>query len=346
MAGSPRAGQNEPLDVFRPLRLHRLVTLPVRALPLAFVLTTAPVAAQSTPDPELIAQVRESVSHDLAASELGPIYGTMVSITTAPEISAATYRVRDDASPPTIRLYKLPLNWTLDSDTEGWAPYVQTSLGFMEMSSEFEFAGERILSSWRAYGGSVGVGTRIGQGPLSWIGLASVGLIQLENRARYDGQVGQTILKPVFRGLLFDWDATAHKTGLTLGADYERSFTRWRMEARARLSAMRVKTFSSSSDAIGFTSTGKTATLHTDVSRPLSMTVAGYPVRVHVRSGATAYLGSSRDALGFDRYLELGGGLEIDISETHGAIDQVHLSALGIWGPDVVGWSLSVSFGF
>ncbi|MCB1889703.1 MAG: hypothetical protein KDH20_19000 [Rhodocyclaceae bacterium] len=313
---------------------------------LAFALITASAAAQSTPDEALIADIRDSVAHDLDAAELGPIYGAMVSITTAPEISAATYRVRDDEAPPTMRLYKLPLNWTLPSDDPDWAPYVQTSLGFMEMSSEMDVLGERILSSWRAYGGSVGLGARMGQGPLTWIGLASVGLIQIENRARYDGTIGQTLLKPVFEGLLFDWDATAHKTGLAIGADYERDFAVWRMVARGRLSTMRVKTFSTSSPAVEFASTGSALTLHTDHSRPLPFAVGGYPARVHVRSGATAYLGSNRAALGFDRYLELGGGLEIDVSGEGSAVDAVHLSALGIWGPDVVGWSLSVSFGF
>ena len=103
---------------------------------LAFALITASAAAQSTPDEALIADIRDSVAHDLDAAELGPIYGAMVSITTAPEISAATYRVRDDEAPPTMRLYKLPLNWTLPSDDPDWAPYVQTSLGFTVQRAE------------------------------------------------------------------------------------------------------------------------------------------------------------------------------------------------------------------
>ncbi|MCB1956860.1 MAG: hypothetical protein KDG55_14350 [Rhodocyclaceae bacterium] len=303
-------------------------------------------SASAQVDDAALAELRASLSQDIEASDLGAMYGAIGSITTAPEISAANYRVRDDASAPTLRLYKLPLNWTLASRDPDWAPYVQTSLGFMEMSSELDFAGERILSNWRAYGGSVGLGARYGTGALTWVGLASVGAVQIENRARYDGPIGQTLLRPLFRDLLFDWDATAYQTGLAFGPDYEREFGIWRLVARGRLSATQVKTFSTSSDAVAFSSTGAALTFHTDHSRPLPIRFGGYPTRLHVRAGATSYLGAGRGVLGFDRFLELGGGLELDVSGTHSAVRTIHLSALGIWGPDVVGWSLSANFGF
>ena len=118
------------------------------------------------------------------------------------------------------------------------------------------------------------------------------------------------------------------------------------MEARTRLSSARVDTFSSSSEFIDFDVTATVLTVRSDAIRPVTIRVAGRPTRLRLSLGATSHLGKNADALGFDRFIEAGGGLELDISGDSSVVDSITLGALAIYGPDVVGWSLYGRLGF
>jgi len=303
--------------------------------------------AQQAPPDDALQAARAQLGRELEAADLGSAYAAMVGATTAPEISAATYRIRDsNASEPAMRLYKLPLEWPLGTAAADSSSYLQTSLGLMEFGATERVLGERILARWTAWGGAVGLGTRYGRGPLRWIGQFSVGAVHIESRAKYQGPIGRVVLKPLLENLLFDWRADASKLGLTLGVDWQQQAAPWTVLLRGRLETARIKTFSASSEFVEFEATGSVLTLRGDASRPLAFRVAGRPARALGSFGATAYLGRTRNALGFDRFVEVGGGLEIDIRNPRSAADTLRFSVLGIYGPDVVGWSVSAGLGF
>ncbi|MCB1930700.1 MAG: hypothetical protein KDH17_22055 [Rhodocyclaceae bacterium] len=322
-------------------------SLPIRPAALMLALVVHPCPAQQAVSQDALDEARRSLRQQLDAEALGAAYAAMASVTTAPEISAATYRIRDDsAAEPTMRLYKLPLAQPIGGQDRDWKPYIHANLGLMRYGTELDIVGEAVDVRWTAYGGAVGLGARRPSG--HWTGLvqAGIGIVHIENHARYRGVVGQTLLAPLLKGLLFDWRANATKLSLTLGGDYQRTFEPWQLEVRSRISTARVETFSSSSDFIDFDATGTVATLRSDASRAIAIRIAGRPTRVHLSLGATAHLGQSRDALGFDRFVEAGGGVELDFGAASTAVESVKFGVLAIYGPDVVGWSLSMGLGF
>ncbi|MCB1916869.1 MAG: hypothetical protein KDG52_14275 [Rhodocyclaceae bacterium] len=320
---------------------------PQRLLAPILALTATASLAQQSIEPDDLAAARSALQSDIDAEAMGAAYAAMVSVTTAPEISAATYRIRDGSSAqPTMRLYKLPLAWSLGEGGRAWQPFAHASLGLMEFGIRFELLGEAVRTRWTAYGGSVGLGVRIPRGHWTWIVQGGIGVVRIENRAHYRGVLGQTLLAPLFKGLIFDWHADAAKYSVAVGADFRRDFAPWRLELRTRLSGARADTFSSSSEFVDFDATGAALTIRSDASRAIAYRVAGRPTRAHLSLGATAHLGAQRDALGFDRFVEAGGGIELDLADRAQPIESVRLGMLAIFGPDVVGWSLSASLGF
>lgn len=322
-------------------------SLPIRPAALLLALVVDACPAQQGVSQQALDEARLALRQQLDAEALGAAYSAMASVTTAPEISAATYRIRDDsAAEPTMRLYKLPLMRPIARQGQNWTPYVHGNLGLMRYGTKLGIVGEDVDVRWTAYGGTLGLGARRPLG--HWTGLvqAGIGIVHIENHARYRGVVGQTLLAPLLKGLLFDWRANATKLSLTLGADYQRAFEPWQLEVRTRISTAHVDTFSSSSDFIDFDATGTVATLRSDASRAIAIRIAGRPTRVHLSLGATAHLGQSRDALGFDRFVEAGGGFELDIGQASTVVESLKFGVLAIYGPDVVGWSLSMGLGF
>lgn len=170
--------------------------------------------------------------------------------------------------------------------------------------------------------------------------------MHLESDANYRGSVSETIFKPALKGVVFDWDADATLIGATLGLDYSRPFDSWAVEGRTRLNYNHIDTYDSSSNLVEFDANVTTFTLQVDVIKPIDAKIGGDPLALVGHFGNTTFIGNDRDALGFDTFFEAGLALETDVSKNNWPVKKLRLGAMGIFGPDVTGWSVIFSYRF
>ncbi|MCB1826571.1 MAG: hypothetical protein KDJ54_19130 [Candidatus Competibacteraceae bacterium] len=144
-----------------------------------------------------------------------------------------------------------------------------------------------------------------------------------------------TALKPALQGVVFDWDADASLVGMTAGLNYEQQFETWSMEGQTRLTYNHLDTHNSSSELIDFDANVTTFTLQIDAIKPIDAKIGGYPLALVGHLGNATFLGSNRDAVGFDYFFEAGLALETDISQNNWPVKKLRLGAMGIFGADV-----------
>ena len=298
---------------------------------------------------EVIEEVRRATEAELGPARLGSGYAAMINFAVAPEISTANYSVEDSLEDdPELQVTRVPLRHVFEPNARGWSPFIQGNLAYQTFDASFPFLeGEQINGEWDALGVSVAGGYEI---PLSenltLLPVLDLGYVRLTNDATYTGPIGNTILKPALEGLLFDWDADTWLLGLSLGFEYEKPYERFTLQSRGGITYNRIDTFSTSSDAIDFTSSVTTTNLKADFVIPTSMSVGGSPLAVVPHIGATAFLGDDRDALGFDHFYEAGLSFEADVAERGWRISKLRLGAMVIFGSDVSGWGILLGYRF
>ncbi|MCB1825812.1 MAG: Solitary outer membrane autotransporter beta-barrel domain [Candidatus Competibacteraceae bacterium] len=304
--------------------------------------------AQSGLD-EIIDQVRQQVIQQGGPDRLGAGYAAMMNFATAPDISAATYYVDSaSADDPTINVYKIPLRHEFTLEGRDWKPFVQASFGYLDYEVKFNYLPqESIKADLKSYGGLLGLGVDIPlDHSLAFVTALDVGIVHLESSADYRGPISEAILKPALQGVVFDWDADASLVGVTAGLNYEQQFETWSMEGQTRLTYNHLDTYDSSSDLIDFDANVTTFTLQIDAIKPINAKIGGYPLALVGHFGNATFLGSNRDALGFDYFFEAGLALETDISQNNWPVKKLRLGAMGIFGADVTGWSVIFGYRF
>lgn len=313
-----------------------------------WLLVVAPfsVLAQSGSN-DTIDQIRQQVIQQAGPDRLGAGYAAMMSFAATPDISSATYYV-DGANDPTLNVYKIPLRHEFALEGRDWKPFVQATFGYLDYEAKFDFLPqESVKADWKSYGGSLSLGVNVPfDQSVTFVSALDLGLLRLESSADYRGPVAETILKPALKGVVFDWDADATLVGATLGLDYNRPFDSWTVEGRTRLTYNHIDTYDSSSDLVEFDANIATFTLQVDVIKPIDAQVGGYPLALVGHFGNTTFIGDNRDALGFDTFFEAGLALETDISKNDWPVKKLRLGAMGIFGPDVTGWSLIFGYRF
>ena len=314
----------------------------------ALLTITTSVAAQ-TADDQLIDELRREFETAADTAQLGVGYAAMINFAVNADISTASYRIDSEADDdPVLDVYRVPLRKVFDIDGYHWRPFVQLGFAYQTLDTGFELIpDEKVDSEWRAFGGSLATGAEIPLNEsLTLIPAIDVGLIRLENDADYDGELSNRLLKPALKGVLFDWEADAWLAGATLGLDYQRDLGPFDLNVHGGLTHNYIETYDSSSDLIDFSGRVTTFAVQADTLHPTSWSLAGYPLALVLHVGNTTFLGSDRDAIGFDSFFEAGAALEADVSGSRGSLKSLRLGAKAIYGADVRGWSVIFGYQF
>ena len=318
----------------------------VAALVISALLSMAPSAAQT---PGEIDQIREQLLADFDPGRLGSGYGAIVSFAVSPDITSATFYPDHGSgvADPTIKVIRVPYRHVFGEDNGGSRPFVQALLAYQTFDALFEPApDESVDSRWRTYGAAASFGYEV---PLSdhlvLLPAVNASYGRVDNRAQYSGTISESVLQPVFQGVLFDWDADVLVYGASVAMDYKQSFGTYDVEVLGGLTYHRVDSFHTSSSFVDIETDITAFDIELNSVHPTGINLGAFPLSVVGLLGNTTLLGPNRDALGFDQFFEAGLALEMDISSLGWKLQSLRLGAKWIFGPDVDGWSLVLGYG-
>jgi hypothetical protein len=304
---------------------------------LVAVALASPAAAQSPAD-----AIREAV----ASARLGSGYAQMIELAATPDLSAASYEVTGSEPRPTLDVLRLPyrsrwralspesdLYWTA---TAGYLRYAATLPYFLE-----GFGAGGVSGRWAAASGEGGllVRYRLGAGftlePELMLGLA-----RLENRASYSGSAA--VLAPLLDGLAFNWRTNAWLATPGIALAWERADAGRRILVRAHVAHSWIASLRESEPALDFRETANAYSLRIEAAVPTGLSPGGRNLDGVLYASQAGTFGANRDALGFDAVSEVGAGLQW---RPPGGVPAgpVRLSASVLFGPDVRGWTVSLS---
>ena len=296
-----------------------------------------------------IDRLRQDALQAFNAERFGAGYSAMINFAVVPDISTARYNIdSDEGDDPRLNVTRIPLRHVFKSDLRDWSPFIEVGLAYQTIKADFDILeGETISADWKASGGSLSTGVEF---PItenfSLIPVLDIGLVRLENEANYQGELVTSVVKPVYEGLLFDWDADAWLIGASLGFDYNHDFRKADVTVHGSITHNYIDTYDSSSDLIDFDSHDTTLAIKLDSVHPTNLSVGAFPLALVTHVGGTTFLGNNRDALGFDYFFEFGLAIEMDISQKQWHLNKFRLGANAIYGEDVTGWGLLLGYRF
>ena len=319
------------------------------------LLLLPPVQAQT--QQEVIDDLRQRALDTFGGNRQGASYASMINFAVNPDISTATFFLEESVgvNDLTLWVFRVPLRHVFKLANHAWRPVVQANFAYQTFSVDFDLSDlapdfpdeESIDATWRTYGGSLTVGVEIPLGEhLVLLPAMDAGIARLENDADYRGIAANTILKPAFDDLVFNWNAEAWLVGVSLGFDYRRPIHRVELSVHGSLTHNYVETFHSSSGLIDFDARVTTLVINAETVIPTGISIAALPLALVVTGGYTTFLGNGRDELGFDHFFESGLALESDLSRKQWFLKKLRLGAKVIYGEDVIGWSTIFGYRF
>ncbi len=312
-------------------------------------LLAAPPASALTDD-ELEA-ARQAVIDGFDPRRLGAGYAALVSFAVSPQISTASFRPEaesDEVEDPELDVYRIPLRFVFGEDEGAPRPFLQGVFAYQDLYSRFDLgSGESIKSDWETYGLLINAGFEVPlSGNLMLLPTLSLGYARLENSANYSGLLSETVLRPAFKNIIFDWETDAVIYGAALGMDYRRQLGSFATELLASVSRNRLETFNESSEYVEFESGVTSLDMEFNSAHPTGLKLQGHPLDWVLLLGHTRFYGSNRDALGFTNFSEAGLALQLSPRPGGHRNDIWRLGLKTIIGDDVDGWSLVLSHDF
>ncbi len=310
------------------------------------------VDARAQLSDEAVLGARDAVRGTFDPARAGIVYAASIDFAVQPDIATADFSLDglEDTGigDPHLRNARLPLRHRFDLENESLSAFIQGTIGYQDLSMELplgEGGSDVVRTDWRARGIDIGAGLEY-RLTSRWTLLPSlnVGVADLQNKADYGGSPLGPILRPVFEGIVFDWDTNAWIAGAALGARYERPFDRFRLLANMSASSNHIRSFDESSPDIVIRDTASTLDLEINTVHPLGE-FAGLPTELVTVLGATSLVGDARGELGFDEFAELGLALQFELGERSLLPGAIRIGAKAIIGPDVSGWSLIIGRG-
>jgi hypothetical protein len=133
--------------------------------------------------------------------------------------------------------------------------------------------------------------------------------------------------------------------GGSLMLDYEMVRPDQEIDVELRYTAMRLKSFGSSSPAVKGSADAIAASLYTRYRAPTGMTALERPIRYVLEYAYTRYLGD-QPSLGFSNLHSIGAGLELDSSAHDFFITRTRLVGRYRFGNNVSGFGISLAVTF
>ena len=127
--------------------------------------------------------------------------------------------------------------------------------------------------------------------------------------------------------------------------DYEMVRPDQEIDVELRYTAMRLKSFGSSSPAVKGSADAIAASLYTRYRAPTGMTALDRPVRYVLEYAFTRYLGD-QPSLGFNNLHSIDAGLELDHGASDIFITRTRLVGRYRFGTNVSGFGVSLAWSF
>lgn len=322
-----------------------------RAAPIAAALLVpfAGAAAQTTPD-----ELRELVRSLVRQTGLGEQFQGLSTFTALPGISAARFEP-DPAGSTESRIDRLVLPLSHQFTTPrllAGAPYLEATLGYSRFSESFELdptedTGTRIRRDLDLFSGLVGAGWGFALGERTFLRpMALLGYSYLSDDADFDGRDSEQ-LEDILDGILLNINAHELLYGAALSLDHAQPLPAGLgLTTSLRYNHLWARTLSASDDALDGSGDFGVLTAAGTLDGPLHLAIAGRDLRWLAFVTHSRFPGSSGDALGFDYFYEVGGGLRIVDRDVVAGVDGLSLRASYVTGDDVTGFSIGAQLEF
>jgi hypothetical protein len=236
--------------------------------------------------PDEIQQLRKETKEAASNSQIGAIYGHIISFVSVPDISASNLEIDTGVNTETLDVFKLPLHYRLETNSEAWDLTLRGNLNYASFKDDDAVLtvpeGDNISAEWDTYSGSVGAMAEFPLGAGFSFALAGdLGIARFENKADYTGTFTKTNLVPVIDGILFDWETNASYINAMLGLNYEHVVNQYVIDIKARYSHAYIDSFGESKDFPGFSESTDTLTINTEFGHPLGLSLSGNPLQAY-----------------------------------------------------------------
>ncbi len=315
------------------------------------VAVAAVLAASLLPVDAAAQSVRDQFRAAAKADNIGRAFQTFNVFSGTPGISTAKYYSDVD-----LNSYKLPLSHSFAP--LGWqgplgnvSPYVELTLGYLDANQngvvDTPFGSGVAKLNFNSFTGLAGAGLDI---PLSdTLRLRPIllgGYTQLTGGAHYNGP-GQGFFFDVTHGIITDVHINSAILGGAMELIYNRTiWTDVRLRARVRYNQLVTIVTDASDTSLDDTGNFGVATGGAELNGPTGMKLFGRDLRWLGFIHATWLLNTPKSVLGFNSFVELGGGVQFVDNETIPGIQGLILRASAIVGPGVDGWSVGLSLAF
>lgn len=300
---------------------------------------------------------RENLRNAARDSGIADTVQSLTAFSALPGISAARFTIDEDldgASDAKATKLVLPLSHTFDRQAPtDVALYTELTLGYLQLDQDLGLlaAGTPLEASvdseFRVFSAIAGLGPSFDLGAHTTIRpIALFGYSRIEQHADFSGQ-GSADLKAATEGFLFDYTLDQAVFGGALEIEHRQPLPRaLEFTGNVRYNHLLVDTFDATDSTLETTSNLDVVTALAELDGPIPFTLLGRDLRWIAFVASSSFPGNSSQALDFDYFFELGGGLEIIDRSLVQGIEGASLRASGILGNGIAGWNVGLTLEF
>lgn len=286
------------------------------------------------------------------ANGLANLYQELSIIGTTPGISAANFRIGNGSSDPLdIDSWKFTPSHAFDIGIDGFRPYIEGTFSYLKSDQRLDLGYDGsvhnrldletyTLSALGGFGAEFDIASGTILRPMALFGYS-----YSDNDASASGPLGSAFRR-AGHGFLSDFKIRSLLYGGALELEQRH---RWQSDvqllASLRYDYLIDDSYRASDSALEGRNEFSVFTGSTELNGPTELSLFGLPLRwIGFISGS--YLPDIKDNIGFDYFVEIGGGIELVDNDVIPGIDGVSLRGSGIVGDGVDGWSVGLNAEF
>jgi len=269
-----------------------------------------------------------------------------------PGISAATY----NGDEMDLNSYKVPISESFAPFERGLlagvSPYAELTVSYLNARQNTYLGDTPGLPTYanlrfNTFSGLAGVGLNFPLGSRTMLRpILMGGYARIESDTHFFGP-NAAAFQEATRGVLADVQIDSILLGGGLMLEHIREIAPdTNLTASLRYNRITDINYSASDPSLESTNRFTASTAKVEVKGPTGMTLLDYPLRWIAFTGGTWMMGRHRNALGFNSFAELGGGIELEDDTLLRGLEGVSLRASALVGERVTGWSLGISLSF
>jgi len=277
---------------------------------------------------------------------------TLMGFTVFPDVTTSSLAINDAQSSNTsLQQTTLGGGFTFSDDfplyLEGTAGYSRYSPTFIS-PNDVDFD---IPVKWNAFSLSAGIGwgfplTENKELKLRPIVNFTFGRIESDASILGYYLENNTDINPDYLAFLHIGTMNTYGLGGSLMLDWEHYRDDYEIDVELRYNYMQLRSFKSQYSSITGSSNVNIISLWSRWRAPSSITMLNNPLRYVLEVSNTTFLGSQRDALGFNYLTTIGAGFELDSSDYPVFITRTRLLYRYTFGKNVSGFALGLAMSF